>query len=391
MMVISTIGRLFAPTRFPLAPIPDESRKMKAVFINRHGSADVMQYSDFPSPTPPPGSRQVLVDIVGAGLNPVDFKLRKGPIANFLYPKPKVIGSDMAGVVIEAPENSSFHPGQRVYAMLPFLGHMYGSYAERCCVEEDILVAAPSNHSLLELASIPLVATTIIQAMRPVKAAYGDSIKEKKCFIPAGSGGLGSFAIQYCANVLGMHVTTSCSSKNIELVKSLGAREVVDYNTEKIEDRLQDFDVFLDSMGYRYEELVLQPNSKILKPSTKENPSFYLRIASSPYGDKTETLSPDPLGLAVSEARLDRMIVSYSKQILGYFHLLPRGIQYYFILVSSEREALIEATEAIEKGKIRPVIQQSFPLAEAAQAHRLLEEGHVAGKLVLSIQAHSAK
>lgn len=369
-----------------MPPIGDESSPMHAVFIEQHGSPEVMKYSLFPSPMPPPGSRQVLVEIVGAGVNPVDFKLRKGPIASFLYPKPKVLGSDMAGVVISAPEGSAFQPGQRVYAMLPFLGHSYGSYAEKCCVEEDILVPAPNNHPLLDLASIPLVATTVIQALRPVKAAYGDKIRGKKCFIPAGSGGLGSFAIQYCANVLGMHVTTSCSTKNFDLVKSLGAAEVIDYKTEKIEDRVRDYDVFLDSMGYRYESMVFKADSHLLKPSTDTDPSFYLRIASSPYGDKTEKLSPDPLGLAVSEARLDRMAVSYSKQILGYFNLLPRAIQYHFILVSSEKAALLETTEAIEQGKIRPVIQQRFALSEAAEALRLLEEGHVAGKLVLAVK-----
>ena len=383
--MISAIGRLFAPTRFPIEPVQDADHPMNAGFIHEHGDSDVLKHGNFPSPVPSQGSNQIVVNTVAAGVNPVDFKLRKGPIANFLFPKPKVLGADMAGIVAFAPEGSPFKVGERVMAMLPFLGTPYGSYAEKCCVDEFLLVPAPTNFSLVELASIPLVATTVIQAMRPAKLAYGDRIKGKRCFIAAGSGGVGTFAIQYCAKELGMYVTTSCSEKNFELVQSLGASEVVNYKTEKIEDRIHDYDVFLDTMGYRHEELVINAESKILKPSTAMDPSFYIRIASSPYGDKSERLSPDPLGLAVSEARLDRMFVAYTKQFLSSFNILPKGIRYHFVLVYPEKQALEEAAKAIQNGIIRPVIQDRIPLSEAKRAHDLLEQGHVTGKLVLVV------
>lgn len=385
---INWIGRLFAPTRFPIPPIQDELHPMKAIVVKKHGPPEVLEYVDFPTPHPQHGSKQVVVDIVAAGINPVDFKLRKGPIADFLYPKPKVVGADMAGIVSFAPEGSCFKKGQRVYAMLPFLSVQYGSYAEKCCVDEDILALAPSNYPLVDVASIPLVATTVVQALRPVKDAYKENIKGKRIFITSGSGGLGTFAIQYCAKELGMYVATACSPKNFEFLKSLGANETIDYKTVKFEDYIANYDVVLDPMGYQNEEIVLYSGKPILKPSTADNPSFYLRIASSPYGEHNSHLhlSPDPLGMAIPEARLDRMFTSFSKQFVSnVFHWLPNGIRYYFVLVSSEKQALEEVCQAMEKGNIRPIIQEKIPLQEAVRAHHLLEEGHVIGKIVLVV------
>jgi len=384
------VGSYFAPTRFPPPPVGDETNLMKAVIIRHHGGPEVLEYTDFPTPRPSEGSTDIVVDIVAAGLNPVDCKLRVGPAANFLYPKPKIVGGDMAGIVSFAPDGSSFKKGQRVFAMLPLLCSPFGSYAEKCCVAEDILCLAPSNHSLVDLATIPLVATTVIQAMRPVKEAYpGDKIKGKKVFIPNGSGGVGTFAIQYCANELGMHVSTSCSAKNIALCKSLGAHDVIDYKKTDFEDVIRDYDVILDSMGFKNEDVILYGGKNILKPSTNENPTFYLRIASSPHGKSQKdesSFSPDPLGWTIPESRIDRVIGSFTKQFLAnHFNILPNGIRYYFILVVSEKPALEEVRQAIEKGTIKPVIQERIPLKEAVRAHTIQEDGHVAGKLVLVV------
>jgi len=386
------VGSYFAPTRFPPPPIQDESHLMKAVILREHGGPEVMEYIDFPTPKPPQGSKDIVVDIVAAGINPVDCKLRQGPAANFLYPKPKIVGGDMAGIVSFAPEGSAFKKGQRVFAMLPLLCSTFGSYAEKCCVAEDILCLAPSNYSLVDLATIPLVATTVIQAMRPVKEAFpGDILKSKKIFIPNGSGGVGTFAIQYCANELGMQVTTSCSSKNMALCKSLGAQEVIDYKTTDFAEVIRDYDVVLDSMGFKNEETILYGNKHILKPSTKENPTFYLRIASSPHGKSQKEESdfpPDPLGWTIPESRIDRVIGSFTKQYLAnHFNILPNGIRYYFILVVSEKPALEEVRQAIEKGTIKPVIQERIPLSEAVRAHEIQEDGHVTGKLVLVVNS----
>jgi NADPH:quinone reductase-like Zn-dependent oxidoreductase len=196
------LGNFLAPGRFPAPPLPDPARPMTAIVFYEHGDADVLQLvNDFPSPSPAPGSRQVLVQVCAAGLNPLDFKMRKGPIANFLYPKPKISGLDISGKVISSPPGSSFKPGDKVYAMLPLLCTQYGGYASVCCVDEDLLALAPDNVDLVSLASIPLVANTVVQAMRPVVQSFHGDTKGKKCVIQAGSGGVGTFAIQYCAKV----------------------------------------------------------------------------------------------------------------------------------------------------------------------------------------------
>ena len=139
-----------------------------------------------------------------------------------MYRKPKIIGSDFAGVVVNAPDGSKFKKGDRVYGMLPLLGTKYGAYAQKCCIDESILSIAPPDIPLVHLSSFPLVACTVIPPLKAVVKAFEGNVAGKKCFIQAGSGGVGSFAIQYCAKHLGMYVSTTCSPRNFELVKSLG-------------------------------------------------------------------------------------------------------------------------------------------------------------------------
>ena len=377
----SLLGTL-APSRFPPAPKMSKEKTMNAVVMYQHGSPDVLVYkNDFPAPEPI--SKQVLCSVVGAGLNPVDFKMRKGPIHDTIYPKPKIIGSDFAGIVGSAPSDSKFKPGDKVFGMLPLLGSNYGSYAEYVCIDEKILALAPENVDLETLAVIPLVACTIIQALRPVVKCYGNSIKGKKILIQAGSGGLGTMAIQYCANVLGMYVITTASPANFNLLRSLGASELINYHDEAIEDRVKDIDVFLDTMGYVYEDIVFKKNCTILRKQGKL-PSFYIRIASSPYGDNASSLSAlssDPLGLAIPEARLDRMATGFTKTLMSSISF--SFIKYIFVLVYPDADALNEIADAIKKGLIRPIIQERFSMKDAKKAHTILESGHVVGKLLL--------
>jgi alcohol dehydrogenase len=210
---------------------------MRAVVIHEHGGCEQMHYESVHSPIPQ--GRQVLVKICAAGVNPVDFKLRKGPISDLVYPKPKILGSDMSGVVLQAPPGSPFQVGDRVFAMLPFLGSTFGSYADECVIDENLLAPAVDSVPLADLASLPLVACAIVQAMRPVRQAFHNDTRDRKCLIQAGSGGVGTFAIQYCAHVLGMYVATTCSLANFELVRSLGASETIDYHSERLVDRIQ--------------------------------------------------------------------------------------------------------------------------------------------------------
>ena len=252
--------------RIPPSPITTISdgetlETMKAVVLPAHGDASVLIYQDFPKPFPAPGSTQVQVQLCACSVNPVDFKLRQNPIYDAIYPKPRVLGNDFSGVVpatgtlelevldsptlilattptITAPlmrTLSTIPPtGQRVFGMLPFFGSVYGSYAEWACPDEDSYCLAPPGVSLEDMAAVPLVGSTVIQALRPVIAAYGGraGCAGKKCLISQGSGGLGTFAVQYCAHVLKMDVTAMCSPRNFKLLLALGANTVVDYKRE---------------------------------------------------------------------------------------------------------------------------------------------------------------
>lgn len=290
----------------------------------------------------------------------------------------------MAGRVIEVPEGSSFHVGQKVFAMLPLLGSTFGAYAQYCCVDESLVAAAPDNIPLVDCATLPLVACTILQGLRPVRADYGDAnLKGKKCYVAAGSGGVGTFAVQFCAKVLGMEVATSCSPRNMQLMQSLGASVVLDYHSQPIVDHIHHYDVFIDCLGYMHEDLIFgRKDAQILNP----HHSHYIRIASSPYGAQAErvpTYGKDPLGMAVPEARVDRLVSGFFRQT--WSHWFPHGIRYHFVLVVPDKRSLEEVAHAVEAGLITPVIQQRFPLSQAAAAQTLLEEGHVTGKLVLVV------
>lgn len=386
--MLRSIAGLVSPSRFPTAPGRDKNSTMKAIVMRTHGNLDVLVYEDFPSPLPAKKSH-VVIDIVAAGCNPVDFKMRKNPIADWVYPKPKILGSDMAGIVHSVQSEigtGKFQIGDRVFGMLPLLGSCYGGYAERCCVDENILAKAPDNVLLVDLAVMPLVACTVVQAFRPVIAAFKgkENMKGLKCFIQAGSGGVGCLAVQYCANVLGMTVATTCSPRNFELMLSLGASQCIDYHTEKVEDVLQDCDVFLDTLGYQFEKLALGKSSKLMRKSGPHC-SHYIRIASSPHeSNGTFNMSGDPLGLSIPEARLDRVASGFSKQFLSKMNVFSR-VKYHFVFVKPEAAAIEEIGAAMSAGLIRAVTQEAIPLSDARRAHDLLESGHVTGKIALIV------
>lgn len=213
-------------------------------------------------------------------------------------------------------------------------------------VDEKYLVACPDSATLLDMASVPLVGCTVIQAIRPVLKAFNNDVAGKKILIQAGGGGVGTFAIQYCSNVLGMYVTTTTSPKNFILVKGLGAKEVVDYKTEKIEDRVQNYDVFLD-IGNISETVVRR--SKVLR-TTGLPPSHYIQIAASPYdAESLKTFGTDPLGLAIPECRLDRVATGLLKEIISSFW---SSIKFHSFFVEPDEETLEEIVDAFTSKKV---------------------------------------
>ena len=347
-----------------------------------------MKYeTSFPAPVPSPS--QLLCRVVAASVNPCDFKLRKHPVLSTTYRLPKVPGSDFAGLVLRAPAGSPFKEGDRVFGLLPILGSSFGSYASLCAVDQECVALAPDGVPLESLAAVGLVACTVLQALRPVIECYGRALlRGKKILITAASGGVGTFATQYCHNVLGMHVAVTVSPRNFELMAALGASDLIDYHTERLEDRVKDFDVFLDLRSHENERRVFAKGARVLR-RRGHPPAFYINVAASPYGDSsgTDAIAGDSLGWTIPEARLDRVAAGFFRS--GWSGLLSRlspgseEVRYHFVLVEPEAAALVETAEAMAAGLVRAVVQETIPMAEAKRAHELIETGHVVGKLVL--------
>src|SRR5213596_2070280 len=214
---------------------------MKALVLKRYGGLDQVAFADIARPALEPD--EILVRVHAVGLNPVDTVIPKGTFKPFLrFQLPATLGSDLAGVVVEAGSRvTRFKPGDAVFASVFDLGT--GTLAEFAIVPEHAAALKPANLDFVQAASIPMVGLTSWQALKErAKLKPG-----QKVFIPAGSGGIGTFAIQF-AKHLGAKVGTTTSMGNIELVRSLGADEIVDYKKQEFETVLRDYDVVLGTV-----------------------------------------------------------------------------------------------------------------------------------------------
>lgn len=220
------ISMLFSQ-RYFLSATEHPSETMQACAYGEHGDASQLEVKRVPRPVCVAG--QVLIRVVGAGVNPVDVKLRENPIPREIIPLPKVPGTDVSGVVVAAPEGSKFKAGDKVFAMLQILGQKWGACEELVAADEKLVARAPASIPLLHAAALPLVSLTVLQALAPVVDAFGgvEGARGKHVLVHAGSGGVGSIAVQYCSKVLGMHVSTTTS--NAQLARDLGAERVINY------------------------------------------------------------------------------------------------------------------------------------------------------------------
>src|SRR5437868_1897214 len=209
---------------------------MRAVTISKYGSEEVMHIAELQRPDI--SANQVLIEVYSAGVNPIDIKIRKGemkPLLNFKFPL--ILGTDVSGKIIEVgPNVKKFKIGDEVYAS--FSTSKMGAFAEYVSINENDLSLKPKNLSHDEAASIPLVGLTVYQALHE----YAKIKPGQKVFIQAGSGGIGTFAIQF-AKAIGAEVATTTSEKNINWVEQLGADRVINYNKEKYNDILKNYDV----------------------------------------------------------------------------------------------------------------------------------------------------
>ena len=256
--------RLGHPSARPLRPglwleAEGSERTMAAACFRRHGSADCLELTDRFS-RPSARDEQVLVRVFAASVNPVDLKLRAYPLPPTLVPLPKITGTDFAGVVQSTDQSprSPLRPGDRVMGAMPLLYAHWGSTCEFVCVSESLLTKIPDDLSFADAASLPLVGMTVVQALQPHEASLVEPAvdgERKTVLIQGGAGGVGTFAIQYCANHLQLEVFTTCSPRNNELVTSLGANHAIDYHQVDWCDFAHKFDLILDTKAYIYEEI----------------------------------------------------------------------------------------------------------------------------------------
>ncbi|MFJ3373911.1 NADP-dependent oxidoreductase [Pseudomonas sp. NPDC086112] len=332
---------------------------MKAFFIDRYGKQNGT-IGEVPDPAV--GVHDVLIQVHATSVNPLDSKIRTGEFKLILpYTFPLVLGNDLAGVVVRTGSAvKRFKPGDEVYARPPEA--RIGTFAELIAVNENALALKPSNLDMAEAASIPLAALTAWQAL--VETAQVK--KGQKVLIHAGSGGVGTFAIQL-AKHLGAFVATTTSTANVEWVKALGADVVIDYKQQDFANELRDFDVVLNSLGAD----VLEKSVKVLKP-----------------GGQLISLSGPPTAQFAQEQGLSWVLGQVMRLLSSGIRRKARkhGVSYAFLFMRADGVQLQKITSLIEAGVIKPVIDRSFPFESTAEALRFVEQGRSKGKVTITIK-----
>lgn len=332
---------------------------MKAFALDQYGKKRALQLVDMP--TPELRDDEVLVQVHGAGVNLIDSKIRDGEFKLILpHRMPLVLGHDLAGVVVKVgPGARQFKPGDEVYASDDFRS---GAFAEFVPVKEASLALKPRGLTMEQAASIPLVALTAWQTL----VEKANLRKGQKVFIQAGSGGVGTVAIQL-AKHLGATVATTTSTGNVAMVKDLGADVVVDYKTQDFEDILRDYDVVLNSQDGK----TLEKSLRVLKPGGK-----LISISGPPDPGFAEELGA-PAFLKLVMRLLSAGIRRRAK---------GRGIAYSFLFMKASGTQLLEITRLIDAGVIRPVIDRVFPFESTNEALAYLEAGRAKGKVVIKVK-----
>ncbi len=332
---------------------------MKALTFKRYGKSPGIGFADIPRPTLKPD--ELLVQVHAAGLNPIDTMIPKGtfkPVLHFQLPA--TLGSDLAGVVIEVGDHvTRFKPGDAVFASLFDLG--LGTLAEFAVVPDRVAALKPPNLDFVQAASVPMVGLTSWQALKERAGLRA----HQKVFIPAGSGGIGTFAIQL-AKHFGAKVGTTVSTGNVELVRGLGADEIVDYKQQDFEQVLSGYDAVLGTVRGD----AIEKSIGILKPGS--------RIVSL----------VGPLDAAFARARRLNFVLTFvfglmSRRVLRLAG--KREVDYSFLFVRPDGEQLRNIGDLLEAGRIRPVIDKVFPFEQAGEALEYLALGRAKGKVVVKI------
>ena len=333
---------------------------MKAFVVDKYNKKGILRLAEMPAPVLQ--DSDVLVEIRAAGVNLLDSKIRGGEFKPILpYRPPFILGHDMAGTVVRVGSKvRKFKPGDDVYAR-PRDGRV-GTFAEFIAMNEGDVALKPKNLSMEEAASIPLVGLTAWQ----VFVERANLKKGQKVFIQAGSGGVGTFAIQL-AKHLGATVATTASAAGADLVKGLGADVVVDYRKDDFEKILSGYDVVLNSQDAKTLEkslAVLKPGGKLISISGPPDPEFA----------REQGLN---LVLRMVLRFLSRGIRTKAKR---------RGVRFSFLFMCAQGDQLSKITSLIETGAIRPVVDRIFPFEATNEALAYVETGRAKGKVVIKVR-----
>ncbi|EJR65404.1 hypothetical protein IIO_01588 [Bacillus cereus VD115] len=332
---------------------------MKAMIIDKYGKVP-MRMTELP--TPEISEYEVLAEIHAASINPIDFKIRDGKVKMLLkYEMPLILGNDFSGVIVKVGAKvTRFRAGDEIYARPR--KNKIGTFAEYISIHEDDIALKPNNLSFEEAASIPLVGLTSYQALHDIMQLQ----KGQKILIHAGSGGVGTFAIQL-AKIMGATVTTTASEAGANLVKSLGADEIINYKTEKFEDILKNYDAVFDTIGGTTLEKsfnIIKSGGNIVSVSGMPNTRFGKEFGSGFF--KTLLFSLASKKLTALEKK--------------------HHAQYSFLFMKPSGDQLCTIADYIEAGKIKPVIDRVFPFEDAQKAMEYSESGRAKGKIIIKIK-----
>ena len=323
---------------------------MKAIVRHEYGSPDVLELEEAEKPTPK--DDEVLIKVYAASVNAADWRfLRADPFlvrldSGLLKPKNKILGMDVAGRVEAVGRNvKEFQPGDEVFGDI--LESRGGAFAEYVSVPERVLVLKPANMTFEEAAAVPLAAITALFGIRD----QGQIQPGQKLLINGASGGVGTFAVQI-AKSFGAEVTAVCSTRNVDLVRSLGADHVIDYTQEDFTQNGRRYDLILAVNGYH------------------------------PISAYKRALSPKGIYVMVGGSAAQ----GFQAVLLGPWMSMTGGKKMGALTIKPNQKDLASVKELLEAGKVVPVIDRRYPLSEVPEAIRYLEGGHAKGKVVIAVE-----
>lgn len=333
-------------------------RAVKGLVATRHGGPEVLAIVERPEPDL--GAKDVLISVRAASLNPLDFKIRQGKAKLAIPLKPPIaLGSDVAGVVAAVgAEVTRVKVGDEVFARLEKL--RMGGLAERVAADERVVAAKPARATFEEAAAIPLAGLTALQALRESAGLQAG----QRVLIHAGAGGVGSLAIQI-AKQLGLWVASTTSTKNVAFVKSLGADEVIDYTTERLEDRARELDAVFDTLGGASELQAL----RLVKPG-----GTVVGIGGLP-----------------DSAFAREWMAGWTRPLIWLATMRRRrvataaGVRFAYLFMRPDGTQLEELARWVDAGTLRPILHRTYPFAQVTEAFAELERGHARGKIVVTL------